>query len=241
MSPTAYGVPCLALGRSGPAPSHLTTCDPSPLSHSTTHHAFSLLHWASPLHPGALCLAAIGHRLFTLGHYAWLPLAPPYLCPSGAPTLRSVLSRRRLPPALECVSLEGCLPFRGYAPSPSGAFAPLLPEDRGFILSPHSGFLMLAPLACRTDQALRLEAYGMWWRGSRWWIFFHILVGALQCASPYPSYLLWRLFLLTLLPAREGHFSLRLVTPCTTGMAPILSRHRGFGTSLFPHGLRPIV
>ena len=130
MSPTAYGVPRLALGLSAPAPSHLTICDPSPRLHSTTHHAFSLLLWESPLHPKALRLAAF---------------CPPYLCPSGAPTLRSVLSHRRLLPALECVSLEGCLPSRGYAPSPSEAFAPLSPEDRGFILSPHPVFYCSHP------------------------------------------------------------------------------------------------
>ena len=130
MSPTAYGVPRLALGLSAPAPSHLTTCDPSPRSLSSTHSAFSLLLWESPLHPGALCLAAF---------------CPSYLCPLGAPTLRSVLSRRRLLPALECVPLEGCLPSRSYAPSPSGAFAPPSPEDRGFILSPHPVFYCSHP------------------------------------------------------------------------------------------------
>ena len=92
----------------------------SPRSHSTTHCAFSLILWESPLHPGASCLAAF---------------CPPYLCPSWAPLLRSMLSRRRLLPALECVPLEGCLPFWGFAPSPSGALAPPSPEDRGFILS----------------------------------------------------------------------------------------------------------
>ena len=103
---------------------------PSPRSHSTTHCAFSLILWESPLHPGASCLAAF---------------CPPDLCPSWAPLLRSVLSRRRLLLALECVPLEGCLPFWGFAPSPFGALASPSPEDRGFILSPHPVFYCSHP------------------------------------------------------------------------------------------------
>ena len=57
---------------------------------------------------------------------------------------------------------------------------------------------------------------------------------------PLPSYLLSAVVIPTLLPAREALFFLRLVMPCATGVAPLLSFYRGFGTSLFPHGLCPI-
>ena len=67
------------------------------------------------------------------------------------------------------------------------------------------------------------------------------LVCALQCANPCPSYFL-AVVILTLLPAREVFFFiLRLVMPCTTGVAPLLSLYRGFGTSLLPHGRLPIM
>ena len=67
----------------------------------------------------------------------------------------------------------------------------------------------------------------------------------MRCTStggfvPYPCYLYLAVIIATLLPAREALFFLRLVMPCTTGVAPLLSLHRGFGTSLFPHGLLPI-
>ena len=67
----------------------------------------------------------------------------------------------------------------------------------------------------------------------------------MRCTStgrffPHPSYLLLAVVIPTLLPAKEALFLLRLVMPCTTGVAPLLSLHREFGTSLFPHGLLPI-
>ena len=85
--------------------------------------------WETPLYPGALRLA----------RFASLTVPP------GASSPRSVLSRRRLLPALECVLLEGCLPFQGSAPSPPGASAPPSPEDRGFILFPHPVFYYSHP------------------------------------------------------------------------------------------------
>ena len=90
---------------------------------------FSPSLWETPLYPRALCLA----------RFASLTLPP------GPSSPRSVLSRRRLLPALECVPLEGYLPFRGSAPSPPGAPAPLSPEDRGFILFPHPVFYYSHP------------------------------------------------------------------------------------------------
>ena len=67
----------------------------------------------------------------------------------------------------------------------------------------------------------------------------------MRCTStggffPQPSYLLLVVVIPTLLPAREALFVLRLVMPCSTGVAPLLSLHRGFRTSLYPHGLLPI-
>ena len=116
------GVPRLALGLSAPTPSYLTTCNPFP---TVAFH-----------HPPCVLPVPLGDtsspRGIMLG--AFCPL---HLCPSWAPPLRSVLSRRRLLPALECVPPEGCLPFQGSAPSPPGAPAPPSPEDRGFILFPH--------------------------------------------------------------------------------------------------------
>ena len=56
---------------------------------------------------------------------------------------------------------------------------------------------------------------------------------------PPPSYLLLAVVILTLLLAREALFFLRLVMPCMTGVAPLQSFNRGFGTSLLPHGLMP--
>ena len=70
-SPLAYGVPRLALGLSAPAPSHLTTCDHFPQSHSFTIRSFSLFLWEWLLHPGASRLAAS---------------CPPYPCPLGSYT-----------------------------------------------------------------------------------------------------------------------------------------------------------
>ena len=96
------GVPHLALGLSAPAPSYLTTCDPFPTV--AFHHVLCVLPvplgdtplpWG--IMPGAFC--------------------PPHLA-LGATSPRSVLSRWRLLPALECVPLEGCLPSWGSAPSP---------------------------------------------------------------------------------------------------------------------------
>ena len=52
--------------------------------------------------------------------------------------------------------------------------------------------------------------------------------------SPTPLTYVWRISIPTLLPAREALFFLRLVIPCATGVAPLLSLYRGFGTSLFP-------
>ena len=76
--------------------------------------------WETPLYPEALFLARF---------------APPTL-PPRAPSPRSVLSRRRLLPALECVPLEGCLPSRGSAPSPLERMLPFHLRTGGFIHSP---------------------------------------------------------------------------------------------------------
>ena len=59
--------------------------------------------------------------------------------------------------------------------------------------------------------------------------------------SPSPLAYIWWLFFHTWLPAREALCFLWLVMLCATKMAPLLSLHRGFGTSLFPHGIRPTV
>ena len=70
---------------------------------------------------------------------------------------------------------------------------------------------MLTPLARWTDQALRLEAYGMWWRGSRWWISFYIPVGAfLMCLPILPLFSLDALQLLGPFSC-GGYYTLQLL------------------------------
>ena len=145
-SSVAYGVPRLALGLSAPTPSHLTTCDHSPWSHSFTLRAFSLFLWESLLHPGASCLAAS---------------CPPFLGPLGPYTQESAVALAP-PPQLWSVSL-----LRDA--SPPGALPHYLLEclllfTWGWGIYPLSspGFLLLTPLAHRTDQALHLEAHGTW-------------------------------------------------------------------------------
>ena len=168
-------------------------------------------------------------------------LLPPLPLPLWGPYTQECAVTSAPPPALECVSLEGCLPSRGYAPSPFGAFAPPSPEDRGFILSPHPVFYCSHPWSIRLTRHCawrRMECGGVGVGGGFPFTFW---LAHYSVLAHTPLTYFWQLFLLTLLPAREAHFSLRLVTSCTTGMAPILSLHRGFGTSLFPHGLRPIV
>ena len=112
-------------------------------------------------------------------------------------TLPSALSILPLSPVrgvgrmTRCTSTGRSFPpsSRGSAPPPSGALAPPLPEDREFILSPHPVFLLLTPLARQTDQVLRLEAYGMWWRGSRWWFFSYIWLAHFNVfAHPFPVF-----------------------------------------------------
>ena len=87
--PLACGVPRLAFGLSAPAPSHLTTCDHSPQSHSFTNRAFSLFLWESHLHPGASRLAAS---------------CPPYLCPLGPYTQERAATSAPLPSFGVCPS-----------------------------------------------------------------------------------------------------------------------------------------
>ena len=127
--PPPMWVPRLALGLSVPAPAYLTTCDPFPRSHSTTHHVFSLSLWETPLYHGALCLARFA----------------PLTLPPRAPSPRSVLSRRCLLPALECVPLQGRLPPRVFAPSPLECMLPLHLRTGGFIPSPLPDFYYSHP------------------------------------------------------------------------------------------------
>ena len=90
---------------------------------------FSPSLWETPLYPGVLFLARFA----------------PLILPPGAPSPRSVLSRRRLLPALECVPLEGCLPPRGFAPSPLERMLPLHLRTGGFIPSPRPDFYYSHP------------------------------------------------------------------------------------------------
>ena len=96
------GVPRLALGLSAPAPSYLTTCDPFP---TVAFH-----------HPPCVLPVPLGGTPLPWG------IMPGAFCPphpaTRATSPRSVLSRRCLLPALECVPLEECLPSWGSAPSP---------------------------------------------------------------------------------------------------------------------------
>ena len=69
---------------------------------------------------------------------------PPHLA-LGAPSPRSVLSHRRLLPALECVPLEGCLPSWGSAPPPLERMLPFHLRMGGFNPSPHPDFYYSHP------------------------------------------------------------------------------------------------
>ena len=63
-----------------------------------------------------------------------------------------------------------------------------LPGVGGFIPSPQPVFLLLTPLVRRTDQALRLEAHGTWWRGSRRWIFFYFWLKHYVLGPSFPCF-----------------------------------------------------
>ena len=96
---------------------------------------------------------------------------PPHLAPRGPFTQECAVTLAPPPSFGVCPSL-GMPPLPGLCPITSGAYASFSPEDGGIYPFSSPGFLLLTPLARRTDQALRLEAHGTWWRGSRWWIFF---------------------------------------------------------------------
>ena len=125
MSPTAYGGASLSSWAKGTRPR--LPDNMGPCSHGR-------------IPPPTVCSPCpFGRHLSTLGHYAWRVL-PPSPCPPGAPSPRSVLSHWRLLPALECVSLEGCLFPRGFAPSPLERILPLRLRTGGFIPSPRPDF-----------------------------------------------------------------------------------------------------
>ena len=161
MSPTAYGGTSLSSWAKRARPRLPDNMRP-------------FLHGRIP--PPTVCSPRpFGRHLSTLGHYAWRVLppspCPPWLlhpggcCHVGASSL------------LWSVSLLRDASPPGLCPITSGAYAPFLPEDGGIYPLSSPGFLLLTPLARRTDQAFRLEAHGTWWHGSRWWISFYFLVG----------------------------------------------------------------
>ena len=139
--------------------------------------------YAAPMHP-----AVAGVLELTLPGITLVPLPPATRRAVHAHTPRlSVLHvpdlmRHTLPSAPTALPLS---PVRGVwrmmrCTSTGGlslfsylwAACLFLPGVGGMYPLTSPGFLLLTPLARRTDQALHLEAYGTWWRGSRWWFSF---------------------------------------------------------------------
>ena len=92
--------------------------------------------------PPATRRAAIAHTpRLSVSH---LPALMKHILPSALSVL-PLSPVRGVGRMTRCTSTRGSFPpsSQGYAPSPSGASAPLLPEDRRFILSPHLVFYCL--------------------------------------------------------------------------------------------------